>query len=370
MRAWRATTSPPQGAERERLFTGVPRDAQGRGRAGHRLPMRADPGLPVVFTHRQALLRGFTESKILRRTAAGRWRLLRRGVYCLARTWDDATPAGRHVLESAAALLAVAGRPVVSHASAAVLHGLPAPFTPSGVWLTREPPWGTRYLEGVTVEAATLPRGQVERRQGLRVTTLARTVADCLRHLDDVDAVVIGDAALRRRPDVLGAVLEVLAGCESWPYAVRAARRVPLLDGHRESPVESWSYVALHRRGIPLPEPQVIVCDGGGRPVARVDGWWDELAAVAEIDGAVKYGVGADLDIQEARRALFREKRREDALRRLGATVVRWGAAELRDEAGWAAEVREQLAAAEPARFRGSVICPGSEEYRASGFAG
>lgn len=320
--------------------------------------MHADPPLPLVFTAAQARKRGFTDSKIRRRVARRLWRQLRRGIYCLRSSWDDASPQQRHVIEVTAAYLAIAGRPVVSHASAAVVHGLPMPFRDRGVWLTRELDRPTRYLDGVIAEVATLPPDQVETRSGMRVTTLARTVADCLRHLDDVDGVVIGDAALRGAPQLLGAVVDVLGQCEEWPYAGRAARRLPLLDGRRESPSESWSYVAMHRQGLPIPEPQVTVGDEWGRPIGRVDGWWEEYAAVAEVDGKVKYGIATSMDPEAARQALYDEKRREDALRRTQATVIRWGTADLRDEKRWAADVRRQLAAAQPERFRGTIVRP------------
>jgi hypothetical protein len=320
--------------------------------------MDADPPLPLVFTAAQARQRGFTDSKIRRRVARRTWRTLRRGIYCLAIRWDAAPPAQRHRMEVVAAYLAIDGRPVVSHASAAVFHGLPMPFDDWGAWLTRELDRPTRYLDGVVAEVAALPADHVEVRSGMRVTTLARTVADCLRHLDDVDAVVVGDAAVRRVPQLLAAVVKVLEQCGEWPYAARAIRRLPLLDGRRESPSESWSYVAIHRQGLPMPEPQVTVGDERGRPIGRVDGWWATFAAIGEVDGAVKYGIGTDLDPDKARRALLLEKQREDALRRTQATVIRWGTADLRDEHRWAADVRRQLADAQPERFRGTILRP------------
>jgi hypothetical protein len=79
----------------------------------------------------------------------------------------------------------------------------------------------------------------------------------------------------------------------------------------RESPSESWSYVAMDRQGLPMPEPQVTVGDERGRPIGRVDGWWATFAAIAEVDGAVKYGIGTDLAPDDARRALYLEKQRE-----------------------------------------------------------
>lgn len=61
--------------------------------------------------------------------------------------------------------------------------------------------------------------------------------------------------------------------------------------------------------------------------MARVDFLFREKRLIVEFDGAMKYG-GA-----EGRAALVAEKRREDALRRLGYRVVRLTWADLRDPA-------------------------------------
>ena len=61
-----------------------------------------------------------------------------------------------------------------------------------------------------------------------------------------------------------------------------------------------------------------------GRFIGRVDFWWRHAGVIGECDGRLKYTDRADL---------YAEKRREDALRELGLTVVRWGWQDLRGEA-------------------------------------
>lgn len=77
--------------------------------------------------------------------------------------------------------------------------------------------------------------------------------------------------------------------------------------------------------GLVQPEQQVEIRDDLGRFVARVDFLFRELNLIVEFDGALKYA-GAD-----GREALIAEKRREDALRRLGYRVVRLTWADLHD---------------------------------------
>ncbi|HZI97682.1 MAG TPA: hypothetical protein VFD41_09180 [Actinomycetales bacterium] len=165
----------------------------------------------------------------------------------------------------------------------------------------------------------------------------------------------IADAALRRTPHLRAAVAAALGSMGGWPYAGRANQSWSLVDGRRESPAESWSYVVMHRQGLPVAEPQALVYDENGKFVARVDAWWDEWAVVGEVDGRVKYDVAPGEDPAAAGRRLMKEKEREDALRRLDARVIRWGTRDLRDERGWAAGVRDELARGNRSRFRGTV---------------
>ena len=77
--------------------------------------------------------------------------------------------------------------------------------------------------------------------------------------------------------------------------------------------------MAIARARIPPPVLQHDVPELG----VRTDLYWEEFRTVGEFDGKAKYGRGLRPG-QDPGEAVYREKRREDALRDLGLQVVRW----------------------------------------------
>ncbi|MGB8381997.1 MAG: DUF559 domain-containing protein [Dermatophilaceae bacterium] len=110
-----------------------------------------------------------------------------------------------------------------------------------------------------------------------------------------------------------------------WGPAV--AKVVELADGRSESVGESWCRLVFAAIGLPSPEQQVEIRDEHGAFVARVDFLIRDRRLVIEFDGIAKYAGAA------GQQALVAEKRREDALRRLGFRVVRLTWADLLEPA-------------------------------------
>ena len=162
---------------------------------------------------------------------------------------------------------------------------------------------------------------------GVSVTSLARTVVDLGRTLPLGQAVAAGDAA--RRAGLSSAELdEVLALAHGRPHVAAARRVVDLLDPRSESAGESASRVVLHELGIPPTSLQHEVFDASGRLIGRSDFAWEQHRTLGEFDGRVKYGRLLRPG-ETAADAVYREKRREDALRDQGWQVVRWSWADL-----------------------------------------
>jgi hypothetical protein len=260
-----------------------------------------------VFTRAEALAAGYSHAEIVARLRRGTWLTIRRGVYAAAEcsTTDRA--------RMAAALAVLPRTSALSHRSAAVLHGLPLVGTETPVAEVTVPGAAGRRRRDLVVHGRSLPTDHVEHKFGMRVTTLARTAVDLARQLPFHASVTVADAALRAgaAPDVLHQLVTELVG----PFSRRARRALAFADGRAESPGESLSRVAIASHGLPVPELQVPVANGGGAVIARVDFLWRRERTIGEFDGKLKY---ASPDV------LWAEKRREDALRALGFTVVRW----------------------------------------------
>lgn len=352
-----------------------------------------DPFLPPVFTHDQAVDAGLSSAQVARRVAAGRWRRLRRGIYC----HDDACAQGgedeQHRLLVQAALLAHQQAPaaaisqlsteewatalvpdritVASHTSAACLYGWPRPWNGWGQpQLTAQADTtATRRRADVVIHSATLTSEDVSLRDGVLVTSAGRTIADLLRRLATPAGVAMADHALRRGHATYDDVVRALRGQAGWPHVAKARRALCLIDPRRESWLESWSFVALHSVGIALPVPQVTILDAESRFVARVDALWPDHALVGEADGAVKYdlagpyarpsGPAAEDLIAWGQRRLDDQRRRHERLMDLGLHVVRWTASDVtRDLPGLARRIRERQDPGRPARFRGRAVAP------------
>jgi hypothetical protein len=212
---------------------------------------------------------------------------------------------------------------ILSHGSAAVLHGLPVwAEAIKRVHVTRSRQGNGTKRSVVQVHGAPLDPREITMIDGVPVTSLTRTVLDLARTLPMEQAVASGDRAL-----FLGLpIRELETGLitmERWP-GVRSARRViAFLDARSESVGESVSRVRLMEEGLPAPEPQREIIGPDGRLIARVDFCWEEKKTIGEFDGKIKYGRLLKPG-QRIEDVIFDEKLREDALRDLGWQIVRW----------------------------------------------
>ena len=173
-----------------------------------------------------------------------------------------------------------------------------------------------------------VPDDQRTTRMGIPVTTIARTLADCLVDLPGPDAFVVGDALLRagcqydrRHPERsrfsletlledTAEILQTMAGCRG---IARARKLLPLLSPASESPGESLTRYWLLRLGMPKPQLQIKVEDRG--ETWYLDLGWLVVMVEVEYDGEGKYALSGD--------ALFREKQRQDRLAALGWRTLR-----------------------------------------------
>ncbi|WP_432879655.1 type IV toxin-antitoxin system AbiEi family antitoxin domain-containing protein [Kribbella sp. CA-245084] len=276
------------------------------------------------FSRADALAAGYADSQIRVRLRSGQWRRLTRDAYVEPAAWPvDETPWERsrrlHLLMIRAALGRLSPDVVVSHQSAAVLHGLPTwGLDLSKVHVTR--------IEGrprsdslAAVHRTQIGMDEIVEVDGLRVVTPARAITETACVSSYEVGVVLGDAALHQglaTPAQLVAQADRHA-CRPGSPAARAAAR--FADGLSESVGESRLRVLMADEQLPAPTLQVEIRDDDGRLIGRVD-FLLLGKVIVEFDGAEKYG-----DAPAA--VVLAEKQREDRLRARGYRVLRtsWG---------------------------------------------
>ena len=267
---------------------------------------------------------------VLTALRSGRLRRVQRGIYLPRRI--EATP----VLLARAALLSsgVVGA-VPSHQTAARVHQIVVPDEDRVQHVTVTRDQRRRHRPDLRFHTRSIGCGEVEKRDGVPVTSVARTLADLTTSLERTRAVWALDDALRRR---LCAKPDITAIIERWrggAGCVSARERLDEADGIAESILETAGRLALRDRGVPLPVPQHELWAPEGTLIARLDGAYLREKVALEFDGADPHGLPE---------AVFRDRWRQNRLPELGWTVLRftwWDV--MRDPDGVAAIVQRTL---------------------------
>jgi hypothetical protein len=275
-----------------------------------------------------AIHRGITDNELRTDARRGDLTSVNRGLYVPTSALACLSVRDRHLLDVRATLQRSSSEVVVSHQSAALVHGFEM-WSPDlrvvhvGSSRARSGQKTTRrhlHADGLTDEDITVV-------DGMRVTTPARTIADLARVLSFEKAVCVGDSGLRRSSVSTQDVTDAL-GRSSTRGRTAARRAVEFMNPLAETVGESRSRVYIHRHGLPIPELQVALLDPHGRFLGRPDCLWEDEGVIGEFDGMVKYSKYLR-NGETPGDAVEREKRREDELRSYGWMVVRWTWADL-----------------------------------------
>ncbi len=183
---------------------------------------------------------------------------------------------------------------------------------------------------------------------GVPTTTVARTVVDIAR-TGMRPGIVAVESALCWGLVTPHELEETVARQHHWHGVITARAVLDLAGDGSESPLESLTRLFLHDRKIALPRQQAHIETILG--TMRVDGLWDDLGVILEVDGMIKYRVAADGGLQGTVNPLDAEKIREEALASAGYTVIRMNSTDLHR---WPelteARIRRVLARAQAAR--------------------
>ncbi|MFT2817172.1 type IV toxin-antitoxin system AbiEi family antitoxin domain-containing protein [Leifsonia sp. A12D58] len=255
---------------------------------------------------------------------------LRHGVYVSGEHWNAAKANERYRLFVRATHFLGKRPVVVSHESAAVLHGLPT----IGAWPTTVHVIDSDATGGSNARFTTRHRAvsttDVVQVGGIAVTSLARTLVDVAMHATFLVAVTMIDHALRteqerelaarqrgiRSPAALTKTDLYAALRPDLSRALRskAERAIGFATDLSANPGETLGRVRMHELGFEVPELQVCFPDVGGHDY-WVDYYWRSIRKIGEFDGTHKYTRGAVLGDRDPAEVLVAEKVREDALR-------------------------------------------------------
>lgn len=285
---------------------------------------------------------GWTRGQIQHRIACGEWRTLLVGTVLVdpalalsCTAWADLP-----LLTRLSAARAYHGDETIAvSVTAARLHGLDPPVVDDGVVHVRLPPGRERHQQtGVRLHTLLLGSEECEVVDGFRVTSLARTVIDCVLTLPRDPAIAMLDALLRtHRFD--------RSGLHALRDAARGRRRVrrtwewwDLANPGGQSPLESRLRLIASDAGLAPDHLQYPVLSDDGRLLGYGDMAWELLGGcvlVAEADGAA---------VHDRPSALYRDRRRANDFLATGRVeMVRFTWADTRSPSYVVSVIRQRL---------------------------
>ncbi|MBL8940941.1 MAG: DUF559 domain-containing protein [Archangium sp.] len=293
-----------------------------------------------VVSLSQARAKGMTVDQIKRRVRSGRWRRVLPSVYAM----EGAPETWMKQLRAAALW---APRATFSHRTAAALWGLArftdetSPITLSSTIHTPAPP-GLRFVRRKLL----LPR-EVGLTQGLKVTSVERTLLDLCLDEAEPDVAAALDDALRKKlttTERLESLLSRRAGEPGSGLLRRLVARRTGDEGIPESELESRVLTFLDEHGFPAPARQTRVRVRGRR--FRLDFTFAEAPVVIEADGYAWHSTVASFEA---------DRRRINALTARGYRVLQWTWAALDERPGELVhELRTLLATSSSSAARAS----------------
>ncbi|QQG90191.1 DUF559 domain-containing protein [Mycobacteroides chelonae] len=182
-----------------------------------------------------------------------------------------------------------------------------------------------KIASGLQIHRDILTDNEVDRVEGLAVTSPARTAFDVGRWLPQAAAVERIDALVAATGLVIAQVEDVMKMHKGARGLALLKSTLALVDGGSESPQETRTRLLLVKSGFPPPQTQIRVFNRYGDFIARVDMGWEDLKVGVEFDGAQHW-----LDSRQRSRDIDRASELADE----GWAIVRVSADMLRHRAG------------------------------------
>jgi hypothetical protein len=264
-------------------------------------------------TRTEILDSGYGDRDIREAISVGLLTRVGAGLYALSATYVPLSREQKLATRSRAVFHRHRGAVVLTHQSAAAVHGLAMWGAPlDEVHVTRVDGGRGRHEAGVQHHVGTIDDSEIVEIDGVLVSSPDRCVWElaCAQLVES--AIVTADAALHRELVTPESLQETTGRFRNWQGSRSGRLALSLADGRSESPGESRSRFLFWRHDIPRPDLQFLVHDNTGHLVARTDFAWELYRHLAEFDGRIKYdGTFTPAGFE----SVFDEKRREDLTR-------------------------------------------------------
>jgi hypothetical protein len=272
----------------------------------------------------EAELLGGSGSDLRKACRRGELVRVRRGAYCLREVWESLEGPARHILVIRAAIRRMSGPFLLAGRSAAALWGLPyAAMERDDITLLVPYLGGGTSEPGVRRTCLSFESANPVEIDGIPATGAARTVLDIARTLDFARAVAIADRVQWRRDPAPMARDELMNELDRARY-VRGGRHldrvIEFSTSLSDSEGESRARAGFDLLGFEAPELQKEFSDPEG--LILTDFHWKSVNSAGEFDGKMKY-TRDEFTGGDPAAVVWREKRREDRLRRQVSTVLR-----------------------------------------------
>jgi hypothetical protein len=202
---------------------------------------------------------------------------------------------------------------VASHRTAARVHGLEVPT--GGTDEVTIPRIERRpHRTDLRYHTTALAPDEIDRMDGLRLTTISRTLVDLCRAEEQFRAVWAVERALALRLVTAEELEAALHRCRGIPGITRARHRVAAARPLSGSPLETAARLALVDDGLEEPEAQLPIIRADGRE-AFVDLAYREHLVGLEFDGRSEHGM---------EKAAFEDRNRQNQIVLRDLTIYRF----------------------------------------------
>jgi hypothetical protein len=269
-----------------------------------------------VISRAQARGSGLSERCLDYRCTTGRWDRLFPTVFRI-----EGTPQTFLQRLKALSLWLSAGF-ALSHETAAHLHGF-SRFEEGAVEAVCIR--NVRKRKGVTIHRVdALSHKDIASVEGLRVTTVTRTIIDLCGRLSEHDLRAMVDEALRRKwttLDKLESALDKRGTHQPFASLAALVREYQGGDGPTESELEARAFELIDLAGLPRPVKQRVVKVNGR--VRRIDFFFPGFGVVLELDGFAFHA---------SPKSFEEDRKRNNALVASGYDVLHWTWRTIHDE--------------------------------------